>query len=80
MQAANDSLKRFTLNIVFEDTNFQKNKVIQSRWLPLALALGLIFIPSSFMFIKLFGVFLALILFYRSILLDKDISKRSLIK
>ena len=26
----NDSLKRFTLNIVFEDTNFQKNKVIQS--------------------------------------------------
>lgn len=30
MQAMNDSLKRFTLNIVFEDTNFQKNKVIQS--------------------------------------------------
>lgn len=57
-----------------------KNKTLRSRWLPLALVLGLIFIPNSYMIIKLFGVFIALILFYRSILLDKDISKRSLIK
>ena len=32
MQAANDPLKRFTLNIVFEDTNFQNNEIVQSLY------------------------------------------------
>lgn len=57
-----------------------KNKLLQSKWLPLALAISLIFVPNSLLLIKLLGVVLALVLFYQSILLGKNSSKRNLLK
>ena len=57
-----------------------KNKILEVKWLPLALAVGLVFIPSSLMIVKLIGVIIALSLFYHSILLDRDSSKRNLIE
>ena len=57
-----------------------RNKLLQSKWLPLALAVSLVFVPNSLLLIKLLGVVLALILFYQSILLDKNPSKRNLLK
>lgn len=57
-----------------------RNKLLQSKWLPLALAISLVFVPNSLLLIKLLGVVLALILFYQSILLDRNSSKRNLLK
>lgn len=57
-----------------------KNKIFQAKWLPLTLAVLLVFIPNSLLIFKLLGVVLALFLFYHSILLDRESSKRSLMK
>jgi len=57
-----------------------KNKLLQAKWLPLALALTLVFMPNSLLIVKVLGGLLALVLFYYSIVSSNSISIKDLPK
>ena len=57
-----------------------KNRFLITKWLPLLLAISLVFVPDTLLVFKLMGGLLALILFYHSITIDKNISNKDLIK
>jgi len=54
--------------------------MMQSRWLPLVLAVSVIFMPYSNFVVKLIGVLLALVFLYQSVLLEKNSSNRNILK
>ena len=57
-----------------------KNRFLIAKWLPPLLAISLVFVPDTLLIFKLMGGLLALILFYHSITMDKNISDKDLIK
>lgn len=57
-----------------------KNRFLITKWLPLLLAISLVFVPDTLLVFKLMGGLLALFLFYHSITIDKNISNKDLIK
>lgn len=57
-----------------------KHRMMQSRWLPLALAISVVFMPYSNFVVKLIGVLLALVLLYQSVVLEKNSSNRNILK
>lgn len=57
-----------------------KHRMMQSRWLPLVLAVSVIFMPYSNFVVKLIGVLLALVFLYQSVLLEKNSSNRNIPK
>jgi hypothetical protein len=57
-----------------------KNRFLITKWLPLLLAVSLVFVPDTLLLFKLMGGLLALIVFYHSITIDKNISNKDLIK
>ena len=57
-----------------------KNRFLITKWLPLLLAVSLVFVPDTLLLFKLMGGLLALFLFYHSITIDKNISNKDLIK
>lgn len=57
-----------------------KNKIVRAKWLPLVLAISIVFVPNSYLLFKVIGGLLALVLFYNSIISDKNISSRDLLK
>ena len=57
-----------------------KNRFLIAKWLPPLLAISLVFVPDTLLLFKLMGGLLAIILFYHSITMDKNISDKDLIK
>jgi hypothetical protein len=53
---------------------------MQSRWLPLVLAVSVIFMPYLNFVLKLMGVLLALVFLYQSVVLEKNLSNRNILK
>ena len=51
-----------------------KNRFINARWLIPALVVSIVFMPNSLLLIKLFGIIVALFLFYQSIDLNRNSS------
>ena len=55
-------------------------KILHAKWLPLALALTLVFMPNSLLIVKVLGGLIALVLFYYSIVSSNSISIKDLPK
>lgn len=57
-----------------------KHRMMQSRWLPLVLAISVIFMPYSNFVVKLMGVLLALVFLYQFVVLEKNSPNRNILK
>ena len=56
------------------------NKLFQSRWLPLLVAVSFVFMPNSLLIVKVLGGLLALCLFYYSIVSNHNVPNKDLLK
>jgi hypothetical protein len=57
-----------------------KSILVMPKWLPLVVAIIVVFVPNTFLLIKLFGGLLAVILFYYSITSSNNHSDRDLLE
>lgn len=57
-----------------------KHRMMQSRWLPLVLAISVVFMPYSNFVVKLMGVLLALVFLYQFVVLEKNSPNRNILK
>lgn len=57
-----------------------KNILVIPKWLPLAVAVLVAFVPNTFLLFKLFGGLLAVILFYYSIISSNNHPDRDLLE
>tara|TARA_E500000075_G_C6890731_1_gene269368 strand:+ start:592 stop:789 length:198 start_codon:yes stop_codon:yes gene_type:complete len=53
-----------------------KNNSMFAKWLPLLLAISLVFVPNSLILFKLLGVIFSIFLFYRAINNHEQYSSR----
>ena len=57
-----------------------KNILVIPKWLPLAVAVMVVFVPNTFLLFKLVGSLLAVILFYSSISSSNNHTDRDLLE
>jgi hypothetical protein len=57
-----------------------KNILVIPKWLPLAVAVSIVFVPNTFLLFKLVGSLLAVILFYCSITSSNNLTGRDLLE